>query len=317
VKRSTSEFSASDDQRLQLFHWQPEGRAPHAVVLIAHGMGEHAGRYGWVAEQLCDAGYEVYANDHRGHGQTASSPADLGDMGPNGWRRAVLDLRELIDWIGTEHPGVARVLLGHSMGSLLARQYLIDHGHTLDAAVLSGSTDGGGLQLHLTRLIARVERWRLGPRGESERVQKALFGKSNQAFEPGRTGFEWLSRDPDQVDRYVEDPRCGFVLRMGSLCDMFDGLASERRRSERQKIPKELPIYILSGDRDPIHRELAGLRRLLNEYRAAGLSHVHHRFYEGGRHEMFNETNREEVCGDLIAWLGQSVFASPPLETPR
>ncbi|NNL84175.1 MAG: alpha/beta fold hydrolase [Myxococcales bacterium] len=280
-------------------------------------MGEHAGRYDWVAERLCDAGFEVFANDHRGHGRTATSPAELGDMGANGWHRAVQDLREIIDWIAGAYPGVARVLLGHSMGSLLARQYLIDHGQTLDAAILSGSTDGGGFQLHLTRLLARVERFRLGPRGESEIVQKALFGKSNRAFEPGRTGFEWLSRDPDQVDRYVEDPLCGFVLRMGSLCDMFDGLAKERRRSERRKIPGELPIYIFSGDRDPIHRDLAGLRRLLNEYRAAGLQQVQHRFYEGGRHEMFNETNREEVCRDLIGWLAKSIPSSQPQESAR
>ncbi len=311
MKTSTRAFAASDGRSLRVYQWERDDAAPpRAAILIAHGMGEHAARYAWVAERLCDAGYVVYANDHRGHGHTAAGPQELGDMGPDGWHRAVRDLRELIDWIGEQRRGIPRVLLGHSMGSLLARQYLIDHGDTLDAAVLSGSTDGGGFQLFTTRVLARIERWRHGRSGESEIVQKALFGKSNQNFEPGRTGFEWLSRDPEQVDRYVEDPFCGFVVRMGSLCDMFDALAVERRRSERQKIPRRLPIFVFSGDEDPIHRNLKGLHRLLDEYRAAGLERIDHKFYPGGRHEMFNETNREEVCSDLIDWLDRSVPAA-------
>lgn len=307
MKTSTPTFTASDGQALRVYQWEQDaGLTPRAVVLIAHGMGEHAARYAWVAERLCEAGYGVYANDHRGHGYTASGLDTLGDMGPDGWHASVRDLRELVDWIGERHPGVPRVLLGHSMGSFLARQYLIEHGGTLDAAVLSGSTDGGGFQLFVTRLLSRVERWRHGASGESEIVQKALFGKTNQNFEPGRTGFEWLSRDPEQVDLYVEDPRCGFVLRMGSLCEMFDALALERRRSEREKIPKTIPLLILSGTDDPIHRELAGLWRLIEEYRAAGLERVDHKFYEGGRHEMFNEINRDEVVADLVDWLARS-----------
>ncbi len=308
MKTSTPAFSASDGQALRLYQWEPDSSPrPRAVVLIAHGMGEHAARYAWVAEQLCEAGYRVYANDHRGHGLTASGPDSLGDMGPGGWHAAVRDLRELVDWIGERHPGTPRVLLGHSMGSFLARQYLIEHGETVEAAILSGSTDGGGLQLLLTRLLARIERWRHGASGESEIVQKALFGKTNERFEPGRTGFEWLSRDPEQVDLYVEDPRCGFVLRMGSLCEMFDALALERRRSERAKIPRTIPLLIFSGADDPIHRELAGLWRLIEEYRAAGLQRVDHKFYEGGRHEMFNEINRDEVVADLLDWLKRSI----------
>jgi alpha-beta hydrolase superfamily lysophospholipase len=310
VKTSTPAFTASDGRALRVYQWErAAASAPRAVILIAHGMGEHAARYAWVAERLCDAGYPVYALDQRGHGRTAPGPADLGDMGPDGWNRGVRDLRELIDWIGARHLNTPRVLLGHSMGSLLARQYLIDHGDTLDAAVLSGSTDGGGLQLRVTRLLARVERWRHGSGGESAIIQKALFGRSNRNFDPGRTGFEWLSRDPEQVDLYMHDAHCGFVLRMGSLCDMFEGLVVERRRSERAKIPKRLPIFVFSGDADPIHQKLKGLRRLLDEYEAVGLERVDHKFYPGGRHEMFNETNREEVCSDLIDWLHRSVPA--------
>ncbi len=307
MKTSTTHVEASDGQRLFVYEWAPDASAPRATVLLSHGMGEHAGRYVWLAEQLTGAGYLVVAPDQRGHGHTARR---LGDMGPDGWLRCVEDLRELALRTEAAVPGVPRVLLGHSMGSLLARQFLTRHGRTLDAAVLSGSTDGGGLQLALTRVLARFERWRLGPSGESALIQRALFGHANRPFEPGRTGFEWLSRDPAQVDRYVEDPHCGFTLRVGSLCDMFDGLAVEGRRGERRKIPRELPILILSGEEDPIHRGLRGLRRLLAAYDAAGLRRVDHRFYPGGRHEMFNETNRKEAGSDLIDWLQQSVSGS-------
>ena len=211
MKTSTPSFSASDGHPLRVYQWEhDDAPATRGTIVIAHGMGEHAARYAWVAEHLCAAGYVVFANDQRGHGHTASDPDELGDMGPDGWNRAVQDLRELIDWSGARRPGEAapRVLLGHSMGSLLARQYLTEHGETLDAAVLSGSADGGGFQLFTTRLLARIERWRHGRAGVSEVVQKALFGRFNKNFEPGRTGFEWLSRDPEQVDRYVEDPFC-------------------------------------------------------------------------------------------------------------
>ncbi len=301
VQSATRSLVASDGARLHLYEWRPQGLV-RGVVEIAHGMGEHALRYEEVASALCVAGYAVYAPDLRGHGRTAASDL-LGDMGEDGWNRCVQDLRELNDLVAAEHPDVPRILLGHSMGSLLAQQYLCEHGESISGAVLSGSTAGGGFMLRLSGLAARLERWRLGQRADSALLGRLLFGNSNRDFRPARTDFDWLSRDQKEVDKYVADPLCGFVLRVQSLIDMFHALRLMRRVGNIARIPKKLPIYIFSGEKDPVHRKLKGLEKLLGRYQKAGLKRVSHRFYPGGRHEMFNETSRAEVVKDLLSWL--------------
>jgi len=299
-------FEASDGARIFCHRWYPES-TPRAAIHIAHGMGEHSARYARVAQPLVEAGYAVLADDHRGHGRTAveAGPDCLGDIGAAGWDRVVEDARELNAHLGDEFPGVPRVLFGHSMGSMLSQQYLYRHGDTLDAAVLSGSPGfGGAFGLFVSHTLARFERWRLGNEGESALMDKLLFGNANDPFDaPDATGFEWLSRDADEVRKYVDDPFCGFVLRTGGLCTLFAGAREARRKSSCARIPTSLPIYVFSGADDPVHGELKNLDRLLQRYREAGIANLEQRFYEGGRHEMLNETNRDEVTADLLAWL--------------
>ncbi len=299
-------FDVSDGCKLALHVWVPEG-APRAIVQLAHGMGEHAGRYTRAAEALCDGHYAVYANDHRGHGETARSEAELGILGEDGWNRCVQDLRELNDLIARRHPGVPRVLLGHSMGSFLAQQYLVLHGESLAGAVLSGSTGGFGAQMRVSSWLAGFERRRLGPQGRSAPLSRLLFGRFNRQFAPNRTEFDWLSRDPEEVDRYVADPRCGFMLRVGGLVDMNEGMRFSASPRSLAQIPLDLPIYVFSGARDPVHRGGKGIRALLRGYSRAGLRRVSQRIYPDGRHEMFNETNRGEVLADLRGWLDENV----------
>jgi alpha-beta hydrolase superfamily lysophospholipase len=306
MKADTFFFEASDGARIFCHRWYPDA-APRAAIHIAHGMGEHSARYARVAEPLVAAGYAVLADDHRGHGQTAvaAGPDCLGDFGAAGWDRVVEDACELNGYLATEFPGVPRVLFGHSMGSMLAQQYLYRHGDTLTAAVLSGSPGfGSAFQLFLSHTIARFERWRLGPAGESALMDKLLFGNANETFDgPEATGFEWLSRDESEVQLYVDDPFCGFVVRTGGLCTLFCGGREARKKSACAMIPPALPIYVFSGADDPVHGEFKNINRLLTRYAEAGVSTVQHRFYEGGRHEMLNETNRDEVTDDLLAWL--------------
>jgi alpha-beta hydrolase superfamily lysophospholipase len=303
MQSETRAFPTSDGTRLHLYVWRPDTPPVRGVVQIAHGMGEHAGRYEWVANALCDAGYAVYANDHRGHGRTAAGPDALGELGKDGWNRCVQDQREINDRIAVDYPGVPRVLLGHSMGALLAHQYLCQHGATLAGVVLSGTPAGSRVALWLPGLIARVERRRVGRAAQSAVMAWLLFGQLNREFEPGRTEFDWLSRDPKEVDRYIADPHCGFVLHVQSLIDMFRGVGWAARPANLARIPKDLPAYIFSGDRDPVHQRLTGLWILLDRYQNAGLRNVTHRFYPDGRHEMFNEINRGEVVEDLLRWL--------------
>jgi alpha-beta hydrolase superfamily lysophospholipase len=301
----TFKFEASDGKQIHCFSWKTEGE-PKALVHIAHGMGEHAARYDWAASRLVAAGYEVTANDHRGHGLTAD---ELGDFGEDGWNRTISDLHEILESIKGKAPGKPIILLGHSMGAMLSQQYAARHGETLDALVLSGSPGAGNtFQMWIVHLIARFERWRVGNRGESSLLQALLFGSSNKDFEdePEATGYEWLSRDRDQVRIYVEDPMCGFVPCPMSVCDLFEEERTNWKAETIENIPAGLPVYLFSGTADPVHNGMKNINRLLKLYRNQGLK-ITTKFYAQGRHEMLNETNKESVIRELIHWIDSHI----------
>lgn len=282
---------------------------PHAraSVLIAHGMGEHSGRYQSLAWILNNAGYNVLAPDLRGHGLSRPEYCTPGDMGYDGWQRSLLDLRFLQEWLTKNYTGPI-ILIGHSMGAMLAQQYLGYFGHTLAACLLSGST--GALRTLTTlsaELMASLDSQRLGPQAPSPILTDNLFAANNKRFqnrasESDQQGFNWLSRDPEQVAAYLADPLCGAVLCSSSLAGMFGGLRRSSRASHIACIPKNLPIRFISGTDDPVHNNGRGIRRLIRRYEKAQLN-VTSKLYPGGRHEMFNETNRAEVFEDLLLWL--------------
>ena len=298
-------ISASDGHKVACYAWKP--RESKAIVQVAHGMGEHARRYEWAARELNNKGYAVYANDLRGHGET-SGPT-LGYMGADGWNRSLADIYELGHFLKVKHPRLKHVLLGHSMGALLAQQYVTRCGSSIDVLVLSGSPGFRKPQFEfISRFLMKLEIWRHGPDGFSRILQKVIFGNSNSSFDcPGSSGYEWLSSDQDVVAGYVADRQCGFVLTPQSLLDMFDGVAISQDKNSIMRIPKELPIYIFSGSQDPVHAGQANLDRLLDIYRKSGLSEITCKFYPEGRHEMFNEKNKEEVISELIRWLDQKL----------
>lgn len=253
---------------------------PRAVVVIAHGAAEHAARYDRFATALGAAGIETWAPDHRGHGRSAG-PGGLGDFGPGGWDALVTDIGQLIKQVHRERPGVPVVLLGHSMGAAAAQQYAPEGSETIAALILSGST---------AREIPK------------EGEPPPVFNP-NAAFEPARTPYEWLSRDEAEVDKYIADPWCGFetqtARRPARRGDPFTLADPARLR----RIRSDLPCLFVAGTADPINRNLEGLRLLERRWHEAGVRRIDTLYYEGGRHEMLNETNRDEVTRDIIAWL--------------
>jgi alpha-beta hydrolase superfamily lysophospholipase len=289
-----------DGARVQVYRWSGDG-APRAVVQISHGLAEHAGRYARLAEALTGAGYVVYASDHRGHGPSAAAQ-DLGHFADaDGWRKCLDDLWAVNRHIAVETPNARIVLLAHSMGSFFGQQFICEHGDALAGAVLSGSNGAPPPIAGIGRLIARVERWRLGGRGHSALLQKMLFDDFNKPFQPSRTGFDWLSRDAREVDKYVADPFCGFPSSTQLAIDLLDALKPLTAPANIARIPKSLPIYIFSGERDPVGPNLQGL---IAAYRAARLN-VTVKIYPEARHETLNEINRDEVTADLLAWINQ------------
>lgn len=303
VESSNFTVTAADGAELFVRRWRPSA-PPRLVIQISHGLAEHGGRYARLAEALTRAGHVVYANDHRGHGRTAPSPAALGFFAPSrGWARCVEDLWQINRQIAVEQPGVPIVLLGHSMGALLCQDFIAQHGDILAGVVLAGSSGKPPPMAAVGKVIARLERLRLGRRGRSRLLDRLGFGDFNKQFEPARTKRDWLSRDPVEVDRYIADPLCGFVATTQLWIDLLGGMSRIARPSLHARIPKNLPIRLIAGGRDPVTGNLKALEQLMGAYRAAGLNRLSHCFYAGARHELFNETNRDEVTADLIAWL--------------
>ena len=296
---SEFELRADDGQSLLARRWLPEGR-PRAIVQIAHGLTEHSRRYARLAAALNAAGYGVYVAEMRGHGPSAPA-ADLGHFADEGgWEKVVGDLWTLNRLIAAEQPGTPIIFLGHSLGSFLGRGFIAEHSDALAGAALSGSSGKPPAIATLGRLIARAERLRLGKRGKSDPLFAMWFGDFNKPFRPARTAFDWLSRDEREVDAYVADPLCGFPFTTQLAIDVLDALPRVTGRENLAAIREDLPIYVFSGERDPVGANIKGL---IADLKAAGFTRLTTRIYPGARHETLNETNRDEVTGDLIAWL--------------
>lgn len=292
-----------DGATIAVRRWLPEGDAAGALV-IAHGLAEHGGRYAPLAERfVADDGFAVYAVDHRGHGRSVpvgQAPGHMSDG--DGFALATADLDALLDHVGAEQPGRPRVLFGHSGGSFMVQRLLTEGARAFDAAILSGSNGKPPPIAAAGRGLARVERLRFGRRGTSKLLDVMSFQDFNRRFAPNRTDFDWLSRDEAQVDAYIADPLCGFEVSVQTWISLLDFLGPLTERASLERIPKDLPIYIFSGSHDPVGEMGKGVLRLVDAYRSVWLTHLSHRLYEGGRHEMLNEINRDEVIAQLQRW---------------
>jgi alpha-beta hydrolase superfamily lysophospholipase len=303
-------LDAGDATRLHVNHWTTE-TSPRGLVLLAHGMAEHSARYARLGEALVAAGFELYAIDLRGHGRSAEQ-GTLGHFADSdGWHKVIDDLACLNHHIRQQHPNLPILFLGHSMGSYIGQAYLMQHSCSLQGAILSGSNYQPALLFRAARLLARFERWRLGPSGRSKLLNRLSFGAFNKAFEPARSAFDWLSRDPQEVDRYLADSLCGFICTTQLWVDLLGGLQEISSPDNLTQIDPKLPMLVIGGEQDPVSqgRRLADL---VGALRHAGVQDVELKVYPGARHELFNETNRDEVTRDLIAWLEKSLEHTRP-----
>jgi alpha-beta hydrolase superfamily lysophospholipase len=276
---------SAHDVALTAYRWDPSG-TPRGIVQLTHGMGEHLLRYEPLAGTLTAAGFVVIGQDHRGHG--ASAQGAWGVLGEGGWDELVRDIGRVSDAARADFPDLPLVLLGHSMGSFAAQQYVLDHSEELAGLVLTGTAVLDLLEPALDL---------------SQPMDLSAF---NAPFEH-RTGYEWLSRDEAQVDRYVADERCGFGLSDVDGRQMF---ASARQVADPARLAglrRDLPVWIAVGEHDPVNGRLALVNPLVQRLQDAGLSDVTLVVYPGARHEVFNETNRDEVVADLLAWLDRVV----------
>lgn len=284
MDESTFSLTADYGTELGAYRWAGK-RDPSGIVQIVHGMGEHAGRYRRLASALTSAGYVVYAGDHRGHGRTAGSVERLGDFGPGGWPALMADIGQLAGLARGEFPGLPLVMVGHSMGSFALQQYLLDHSAELAGAALSGTSA-------IDVIAAGID--------PTQEVDLSAF---NAPFEPARTKYDWLSRDPDEVDLYIADDYCGFGIDAAGAASMLASLTVCSDAERLAAIRSDIPIYLVSGSADPLAGGGDLIELVAGRYREAGVDDVTVAVYPDARHEVFNETNRDEITSALVAWV--------------
>lgn len=297
-------YKSSDGIEIYAQKRLPENEKPKAVVQIAHGMGEHIGRYHDFAQTLTEKGYAVYGNDHRGHGLTAKEEQDKRYFADeNGFDEVVQDMYALTHRIANEQGDIPIFLFGHSMGSFLSRRYIQLYGSKLHGVILSGTGGVPSIVREAGMMLAKLEMKVKGKRTPSPLLDRLSFGQYNRSFKPTRTDFDWLSRDEQAVDLYINDPLCGGVFSSGFFYDLLFGLKQISQQSQIQQVPSDLPIFLVSGDEDPVGGHTKGVLKIYKDFKKAGIKDVTYKFYPQGRHEMLHETNRDEVIEDIIIWL--------------
>ncbi|WP_179945323.1 alpha/beta fold hydrolase [Paenibacillus durus] len=289
---------------IHVYEWLPEAEGPvRGILQISHGMSETAARYARFAERLNAAGYAVYAGDHRGHGKTAGRIDLLGDAGQDGFYWMHRNLLQIAAIASGRHPGIPVFLLGHSMGSFLAQKLMCSPGSERYAGyILSGSNGPRGM-LRLGETLAKAQLALMGERHRSMLLNGIVFGPYNRSFSNSRTAFDWLSSDPEEVDRFVDDPFCGAICTTRFFRDFFRLLQDIHTEAVLGSLCKDKPVYLFSGEKDPVGMNGQGILRLAELYGKCGVSDLEVKLYPDGRHEMLNEKNHGQVTDDLLDWL--------------
>jgi alpha-beta hydrolase superfamily lysophospholipase len=305
--RRQASLPTQDDHDIFLRTWEPS-ESPVGIIQVLHGLGEHGDRYERFARLANARGLVVGCHDHRGHGRHAATAGFF--AASNGWQRVVDDALRVNEHLRDAYPQLPLSLLGHSMGSYVAQDFAMHYGARIDALILSASTRAPRALTAAGHLLARIECWRLGSRFESALLDKLGFGDLNKPFEPGRTEYDWLSRDDAEVDAYIADPLCGGPYTAGLWRDLTAALFRIAAEDNIARVPSDLPILITGGADDAVGGD-KGMGDLTLYYAQTGHQRLQTKIYPGGRHEMLNETNRDAVSADWLDWILDNTKKSP------
>lgn len=283
--------------------WIPE-KEVQAVVQLCHGMSEYIERYREFAEYLAGHGVLVVGHDHLGHGGSAQSEKEYGYFADkNGNRTLIRDIHSVYKRTKKEYPDVPYILFGHSMGSFLVRQYLCCFGDGLDGAVICGTGYQPKAAVLAGLALSRAEAAFMGWHHRSRLLRWMTFGSYNNRFRPNRTDSDWLCSNEESVDAYISDPKCGFAFTANGYYNMFLGMLKLHNPEYLGRMPRSLPVLFIAGDKDPVGNFGEGVKKAAASFREIGMEHVQCKLYPEGRHEILNETNREEVYADVWEWM--------------
>lgn len=310
MKTTTLTYPSHDSSStVRALMWEPDDAArpdyvPRAVVQLVHGMSEHVERYAPFASFLVDQGFVVCANDHVGHGKTATSDDELGHMPLDAGADVLVEDVHTLRGLSHEHyPNCSHVVFGHSMGSFVTRAYLTRHADGLAAAVLCGTGQQPRIQTTAGKLLCHAIAAVRGPRHVSHLIDSLGAGAYGRAIEGARTNVDWICTDPEVVDEYIADPLCGQPFTVGAYATLSDLVAQATDARLARRIPRDLPLLFIAGAEDPVGECGRGVRRAVDEYRNAGIRLVEQIIYPGVRHEILNEPIHDQVYDDVLDFL--------------
>ena len=296
-------FICSDGHRLAYNLWVPDGKEIVAYLQILHGMAEYSDRYEKFAAFMNKAGVAVFAADHRGHGGTASEDEIGWFAEKDGWNRIADDAFEIANFITSRNRTAPTILLGHSMGSFLARTLMVQHPDFYSGVIIMGTACSKGLIGKIGKLICKNQIKKYGQKSPGKKMNALSFGSYNKSIQNPLTDFDWLSRDEAEVAKYVKDPMCGFMCTNGFFYDMLTGIEFANDKNNASLVSKDLPLLIISGECDPVGDMGTGVKKVYSLYKNAGVSDVTLKLIPGARHELLNETDRKDTYVCLLDWI--------------
>ncbi len=303
MKREFRYPSRDGVTEIHAIEWIPEGEVK-AVLQICHGMTEHILRYAEFAEYLNERGICVAGNDHLGHGSSVQGEEYYGYFHEKEGNRYVIgDIHKLRGIISRKYPSAKYFMLGHSMGSFLLRQYLTMYAKGLSGAVIMGTGYHGMPELVMGQILCRMFALVKGWKYRSEFINNLSFGGYNKRFKDETDGSYWLSSDPENCKRYMEDPLCGFTFTVNGYYQMFEGMKTLAKKESIRRVPRDLPVFFVAGSDDPVGDFGKAVHKVYCKYLAAGMRDVQLKLYKGDRHEILNERDRQQVYADLYTWL--------------
>ena len=285
----------------------PDGE-PRGIIQIAHGIAEYIDRYDPFMQFLAENGFIAVGNDHLGHGKSIASAEEQGIFAEEeGWSYVLKDMDALHDRMHAQYPDLPYIFFGHSMGSFLTRNYIIDHPDKPDLAIICGTGHQPKLMVWGGYTMARHYVRKDGPRGDGTKLNNIAFGSYNKGYDSVRTDFDWLNRDATKVDEYISVPLCGFVASVSLFRDMMGGIKYISDPKNIAKMNKDTPILFIAGGADPVGENGKGVERAYKAFCKAGMRDVFMRIYPDARHEILNELNHEEVFRDVLNWINEKL----------
>ena len=308
IRKEEFTFDSRDgSSKIHAIRWVPEGKII-GILQIVHGMAEHVDRYDEMARFFAEKGFLVTGDDHLGHGKTVPEGGTFGYFCKQDPATVVVrDVHRLKKMTQEEYPGFPYIILGHSMGSFMLRNYLFRYGSGIQGAVICGTGYVPQPLIVSGLAIAKIQGFFMGDKHVSKLLDKIAFGSYNKRIQNPGTGFDWLAANEEAVEKYMRDPLCGCTFTVNGFKTLFGLIGRTNKIENLQKMPKELPVLFLAGDGDPVGSYGEGVKKAYKDFETAGMQKIGIKLYPGLRHEIFNEVSRAEIYEELYPWLTERV----------